>query len=412
MIVLTAEEHRAVEAARAFADTHVRPQAAAWARGRADSRALLPAAAAAGLLGLEVPVVHGGRGLSFACKWRVAELLAAADFGFAMSLINTHNVVKHLALSASPEVAQRFVPELLAGRRTGCTALTEPGAGSDFAAITTMARHEGPTWQLDGRKAWIVNATHADVLVVYAQTEPGSGARGISAFVVDGTREGFLRDAVADPSADSSADTATETIAETSATTSAARGIDTGGFRLLGYRAQANELLHPPGQAFKAALASINGARIYVAAMCCGMVAECLRLATEYGARRHTFGQPLQSHQGWRWSLADAAIDLQAARLLVEAAGNRIDGIGGIGGIGGGADAQTAAAQAKVFATRMAGRHIAALMHAMGAEGLRDAHPFLRHLAAAQVATLVDGSTEMLLERIAKDPCPPSRPSA
>ncbi len=109
---------------------------------------------------------------------------------------------------------------------------------------------------------------------------------------------------------------------------------------------------------------------------------------------RHTFGKPLHEHQGWRWSLADAAIDLAAARLLVDAAAACIDG---------GSEAQTAAAQAKVFATRMAARHIAALMHAMGAEGLREHHPFLRHLAAAQVAALTDGSTEMLLERMAKD---------
>jgi alkylation response protein AidB-like acyl-CoA dehydrogenase len=387
MSPLTAKERSALDAARAFAHAHVRPRAAAWAQGSADSRTALVDAAGAGLLGLEVPVAHGGRGYSFACKWRVAETLAAADFGFAMSLINTHNVAKHLALCATPQVAQRYVPELLAGRRTGCTALTEPGAGSDFAAITTTARRVGETWQLDGRKAWIVNATHADVLVVYAQTEAGSGARGIAAFVVDGAREGFVRDAVA-----------------TSAETSAARGVDAGGFRLLGYRATAQELLHPPGQAFKAALASINGARVYVAAMCCGMVAECLHLAAEYGARRYTFGQPLQAHQGWRWSLADAATDLHAARLLVDAASN------GIEGDPRGAGAQTAAAEAKVFATRMAGRHIAALMHAMGAEGLRETYPFLRHLAAAQVATLVDGSTEMLLERIAKDLRPAEKP--
>jgi alkylation response protein AidB-like acyl-CoA dehydrogenase len=117
-------------------------------------------------------------------------------------------------------------------------------------------------------------------------------------------------------------------------------------------------------------------------------------VASEYGSHRHTFGNPLHDHQGWRWSLADAAIDLEAARLLVDAAAARIDSRG---------DAQTAAAQAKVFATRMASRHIAGLMHAMGAEGLRGHHPFLRHLASAQVATLVDGSTEMLLERVAKD---------
>jgi len=374
MGALTTDEQGAIDAARGFVATHVKPNAPAWEHGHADSRSVLPEAARVGLLSLEVPVEHGGQGLSFGCKWRVAEILGAADFGVAMSVINTHNVANHLARMATPEVVRRYVPALLSGQRTGCTALTEPGAGSDFSAIATLARRVGDEWLIDGQKAWIVNATHADVMVVYAQTEPGAGARGIAAFVVDGTRDGFVRD----PRSDSGA----------------ARGIDAGGFQLQSYRARGDELLHSPGQAFKAALASINGARIYVAAMCCGMVAECLRVASEYGSHRHTFGKPLHDHQGWRWSLADAAIDLAAARLLVDAAAARIDSR---------SDAQTAAAQAKVFATRMAGRHIAALMHAMGAEGLRGHHPFLRHLAAAQVATLVDGSTEMLLERVAKD---------
>ena len=369
---LTADEQRVVAAARDFVAAHVAPHAQAWDLGLADSRAVLPAAAAAGLLGIEVPKAQGGLGLSFPCKRQVAEVLAAADFGLAMSVINTHNVANHLATVAAPEVTKQLVPALLTGQRTGCTALTEPDAGSDFSAITMLASKVGDEWQLDGRKAWIVNGTHADVVVVYAQTEPGSGARGIAAFVVDGSRNGFVRGAAAD--------------------SAAARSIDAGGFALQGYRAQANELLHPPGEAFKAALASINGARTYVAAMCCGMVQAALDVVSAYGAKRHTFGKPLQEHQGWRWGLADAAIDLAATRLLVDAATTLIDE---------GRDAQTEAAQAKVFATRMAGRHIAALMHAMGAEGLRVQHPLLRHLAAAQVATLTDGSTEMLLDRVA-----------
>lgn len=373
MSVLTAAENRVVEATRAFVASHVTPHVQAWDRGQADSRAILPAAGAAGLLGLEVPVEHGGLGLSFGCKRQVAEILAGADFGLAMSVVNTHNVANHLARMAAPDVARRLVPALLSGHRTGCTALTEPGAGSDFSAITTLARRSGDEWQLDGRKAWIVNGTHAEVVVVYAQTEPGSGARGIAAFVVDGSRSGFVREAGAE--------------------STAARGIDAGGFMLQGYRAKADEMLHPPGEAFKAALVSINGARTYVAAMCCGMVQESLRVASAYGVLRHTFGKPLHEHQGWRWSLAEAAIELAAARLMVDAAANLIDD---------GSDAQTEAAQAKVFATRMAGRHIAALMHAMGAEGLREQHPLLRHLAAVQVATLTDGSTEMLLDRVAK----------
>jgi alkylation response protein AidB-like acyl-CoA dehydrogenase len=132
-------------------------------------------------------------------------------------------------------------------------------------------------------------------------------------------------------------------------------------------------------------------ARIYVAAMANAMVVDSLRIASAYGEQRHSFGQALKEHQGWRWSLADAMVDVQAAQLLIDKACAA-------------ADAQqtmdTLAAQAKIFATRMACKHVANLLHAMGASGFSAEHPLSRHLAGAQVATLVDGSTEMLLERV------------
>jgi alkylation response protein AidB-like acyl-CoA dehydrogenase len=199
----------------------------------------------------------------------------------------------------------------------------------------------------------------------------------VASFVVDGTRDGFHR--------------------LPSSGIGAARSNNTGGFELRGYLAQPHEMLLGPGRAFKAAMTSINRARTYVAAMCCGMVGEALRLAEEHGSRRSTFGRPLQEHQGWRWRLADAVIDLDAAHGLIEVAAARVDA---------GEDAQSAAARAKIFATRMAPVHLSAMMHAMGAEGLRDEYPLLRHLAAAQAATLIDGSTEMLLERVARDLAP------
>jgi len=374
MIELPPAELQMIEKARAFVDETVKPHAAAWERGQGDSRDVLPVAAQMGLLGLQVPVAHGGAGLSFNCKMRVMELIATVDFGLAMSLVNTQNVADDLARAAAADVAQKYIPELLSGRRTGCTALTEPGAGSDFAAIETTASAVPEGWCLDGHKMWITNGAHAEVLIVYAQTRPDGGAAGIAAFVVDAMRPGFQRDPEIDMDA--------------------VRSIGTGGFRLKTYLCRHDEMLYPPGKAFKNALNSINGARAYVAAMCCGMVSESLVVASAYGLRRETFGKSLHEHQGWRWSLADTAIDLDAARLLVGAAAARIDA---------GQDAQGTAARAKIFATRMAQKHIAALLHAMGAEGLRDEYPLMRHIAAAQLAGLVDGSTEMLLERVAKD---------
>ena len=369
---LTAEETALISCAATLARDVVSPQAARWERERRIGHEALAAAVELGLTRLQVPASHGGLGFSFACKAQLADVLGAGDFGFTMSLINTHNVAANLARNARPAVAARYLPDLIAGRRLGCTALTEAGAGSDFAAITTRATRVAGGWRIDGAKAWITNAAEADVVVLYAQTEPGTGARGIAGFVVDGRRAGFLR--------------------EPAYALGGQHTIGTSGFRLDGYLAADEELLHPPGQAFKAALGSINGARTYVAAMCCGMVGDALRVALAYGRQRQTFGQALADHQGWRWRLAEAAAELAACRAMVAQAAELIDA---------GQDAQLIAAQAKLLATRMAERQIPALAQAMGAEGLREHHPFARHLMGARVAGFVDGSTEMLLERIA-----------
>lgn len=364
-------EREFLERTATFAREVVAPRAPVWERERRIGRDAFAQAAAIGLTRIELPQSFGGLGLRYSCKAKAAELLGAADFAFTMSLINTHNVAVKLARDAPAAIARRYVDDLVQGRRVGCTALTEPGAGSDFASIATRATRTADGWRIDGAKAWITNASEADVVLLYAQTEPGSGGRGIAGFLVDGRREGFVREPAFDLAGQ--------------------HAIGTGGFRLEGYLASDDELLQPPGQAFKSALGSINGARTYIAAMCCGMVGEALRIASDYGATRSTFGRPLADHQGWRWRLAEAASELAACRLMVEQAAALIDA---------GEDAQLAAAQAKLLATRMAERQLAALAQAMGAEGLRERHPFGRHLVGARVASFVDGSSEMLLERI------------
>jgi alkylation response protein AidB-like acyl-CoA dehydrogenase len=375
MPVLSTAEAALVQQAADLARRVVGPQAARWERERRIGHEALAEAVALGLTRLQVPLSWGGLDASFACKVAVAEALAAGDFGFTMSLINTHNIAAKLAHDAPAALAARYVPELVAGRRLGCTALTEPGAGSDFAAITTQAQRVAGGWRIDGAKAWITNAAEADVVVLYAQTVPGSGGSGIAGFLVDGRRDGFVR--------------------EPAYTLGGQHTIGTGGFRLEGYLAGDDELLHPPGQAFRAALGSINGARTYIAAMCCGMVAQALQVAQAHGRQRQAFGQPLADHQGWRWRLAEAASELAAARLMVDRAVDAVQREATSD------QAQLAAAQAKLLATRLAERQISVLAHAMGAEGLREHHPFARHLVGAQVAGFVDGSTEMLLERIA-----------
>jgi alkylation response protein AidB-like acyl-CoA dehydrogenase len=123
------------------------------------------------------------------------------------------------------------------------------------------------------------------------------------------------------------------------------------------------------------------------------MLDAALRAASAWGERRTSFGRVLREHQSWRFALAEAATDLAGARALVRSAAVRLES---------GADVQLEAAQAKILAARIARMRIPELMHAMGAEGLKAVHPLGRHLIGAQFAGLVDGATEMLLERVAK----------
>ncbi|MBN8532818.1 MAG: acyl-CoA/acyl-ACP dehydrogenase [Rhizobiales bacterium] len=365
---------------RAFTRAHVEKDAASWARGEALDPAIALQAAGIGLTRIEVPVASGGLGLGFRAKVRACAILAAADFGLAMSLVNTHNVAKRMALTAPEPVARKLLPDLLQGRAAACTALTEPAAGSDASAMRCTARPKDGGWLLEGEKTWIVNARHARLAIVYAQTaEHGQGA-GIAAFLVDLTGPGCERYPIEAGFSQVS--------------------IGTGGFCLNQCFVPGDQAILPAGTAFKAILDEINGARIYVAAMCCAMVSASLRLARDHGERRHTFGKPLNQHPTWREPLARCATQLAAAWALVEAA---------VAATETGADTRHLAAAAKVNAVSLAQTQLPAMLHAMGAEGLRETYPFARHIGAAQIAALTDGSTAMLLDRLAGwDPAPVS----
>jgi alkylation response protein AidB-like acyl-CoA dehydrogenase len=368
---LRPDEAALVDTARRFAREVVMPNAARWERERRMPRDALRAAAALGFARIEVPTALGGLGMSFFAKLRVAEELAQGCMAFAFSLVNVQNCAWRIALEGKPAHHARYLPALMAAERLGGSALTEPGAGSDFAAIATAARKVDGGWLLNGEKAWITNAAEGDVYACYAQTDPAARARGIACFLVDGTRPGFERLA---PFA-----------------LMGGHAIGTGGFRLVDHFVPDDDVLYPPGVAFKAALGGINGARAYVAAMCCGMLEAALACAVRYGAERRSFGARLIDHQGIRWKLAQVANDLEAARLLAYRAAGAIDAK---------EDALLPAAHAKKFASEMIVERLSDCMQAMGAAGLREDYPIGRHLALARIANYVDGSTEIQNERI------------
>ena len=341
----------AAELARDFAEREVAPWAARWEWERVFPVDALRAAGAAGLTAVRMP----GRTLVEACQ--VFENLAAEDYAFTFTLVCHCNTARALA------GAGRDVEPLLRGEQVGAFCLTEPGAGSDAAAITTAARRAGDGWRLDGVKSWVTNGAFASAFLVYAQTDPDAGHRGIAGFEVRGPQPGLAAGVPYGLSAGHSM-----------------------GLADVRFEACQGALLMPPGEGFKAALRGIDSARAIVAAMCCGMLGRGVDLALAGLKERHAFGRPLADFQALQWSLADAATELEAARQLAYSAAAAIDA---------GADATVLAAHAKKFAPAAALRHLAACIQVLGAGGLTDRHPLARHLACAKMAQIQDGTNEV-----------------
>jgi len=367
------EETNILELVTGFASNHLAPNVAAWSSDSSTKSKLYKDAAELGVFGLEIPVLSGGLGLPFSIKAKVCEKLAATDFGFAMSLINTHNVGVRLIKSASPELQAKYLPQLLAGKMSACTALTEPSAGSDFAAISCRATKMDKGWTLSGEKTWIVNARHAGLAVVFAQCGAQKGSDQIGAFLIDLNAVGITRYPIDTEFSQAS--------------------MGTGGFVLDSVYINDDHILIPPGTAFKEILKEINGARIYVAAMCVGMLENALEQVNAYGDERETFGKPLSEQPSWKCVLDDVKADLRVVRLLLLEAIEQYEL---------GLDAQLLAARSKIKAVEICQYHLPRLLHAMGAEGLKSKYCFSRHIAATQIAGLTDGATSMLKARVQK----------
>jgi alkylation response protein AidB-like acyl-CoA dehydrogenase len=365
-LALSAAEQAIVDNAADFAERVVAPHASAWETGRELPRDALRAAADAGLTGLLVPPALGGKGLSFTAMARVMEELAAADMAFAFSLVVHNNLMGAVASQAGEDLRERHLPALMTADRLGAFLLTEPGVGSDAAAIATTARRDGDGWIIDGAKAWATNAAAANTLSVYAQTDASAGWRGIACFLVDADAPGVIR--------------------EPAYAMLGGHAMGAGGFRFEGCRVGDGEMLVPPGQGFKAAMAGIDVARANVAAMCCGMLRTGLDVALRYISERPAFGQAVADFQGMQWQLADVATDLHAARLMAYEATMAIDRDG---------SAPLPAAHAKKFATRAAMSGLNECMQALGANGLKHDYPLARHLAGAKIAQYLDGTTEI-----------------
>ncbi len=362
-----AKADRYIETARRFAAEAVAPRAAAWERDRRAPREAFEAAADAGLMGLLVPEDLGGAGLDLFAMARIMEVLAAADLAFAFSLVVHNNLAGNIARNGAPHHHTAHLPDLIAGRRIGAFLLTEPQGGSDAANVQTMATKTETGWRIDGEKAWVTSGSHADLLSIYAQTDPAAGHRGVACFLAAADAPGVER--------------------LPAYAMLGGHALGAGGFRFDGLELGEDARFIPAGRGFAAAMEGIDLARVNVAYSACGMLRSGLDAAIAFVAQRSLFGTRNAEKQGIQWILADAASELEAASALAAKAGAAL--------AAGDPDGTVLAAHAKKYATRVAFDRLNDCMQVMGAWGLTHDHPLARHMAGAKIAQYLDGANEI-----------------
>jgi alkylation response protein AidB-like acyl-CoA dehydrogenase len=369
------EDQRAIEdAARAFAAAELAPHAARWDEDKHFPVDVLRQAAALGFAGVYVREDVGGSALSRLDAVIVFEALAAGDVSSA-AFLSIHNMASWMIdRFAADDLRRRYLPRLTTMELIASYCLTEPGAGSDAASLTTTARREGDDYVLDGAKAFISGAGTSDVYVVMARTG-GPGAAGVSTFVVENGTPGLSFGAQERKLGWANQPTAM--------------------VHFDGVRVPAANRVGDEGQGFKIAMAGLDGGRLNIGACSLGGAGFALETARDYLTTRKQFGRALKDFQALQFRIADMATELEAARLMVRRAAAALDA--------GDPAATRLCAMAKRFATD-AGFEIAnQALQLHGGYGYLKDYPLERIVRDLRVHQILEGTNEIMRVIIARE---------
>jgi alkylation response protein AidB-like acyl-CoA dehydrogenase len=364
---LTDEQRLVRDTAREFANAEIAPRARASDRsGRFDTE-MVKRIAEMGFLGATLPEEYGGRGVDYRTYALIVEEIGRADSSVRTVVsVNGSLIGYAISLWGTEEQKHAYIPGICSGEALGCFGLTEPDTGSDAANVKTRAEKTDRGWRITGQKQWISLGNVAKFAIVFAQTDPAKGHRGLAAFLVPTDAEGFASSEIRGKLGLHASDTAELSL----------DGVEVGDDALLG----------EVGDGFKVAMSALDSGRFSVAAGCVGICQGCVDASVAYAKDREQFGRPIAAFQLVQAMIADMVVDTHAARSLVWKAAWLKDS---------GQPNTLETSVAKLFSTEAAIRSANAAIQVHGGSGYVDDYPVERYLRDARVTTLYEGTSQI-----------------
>ncbi|MGK2935605.1 MAG: acyl-CoA dehydrogenase [Gemmatimonadaceae bacterium] len=373
LTILSEEEEMFRDAIASFANEEVLPRVRDMDKACKLDATLIPKYFELGLMGIEVPEEYGGAGGSLMMVALAVEEISKVDASAAI-LCDVQNTLVNFPILkyGSEEQKQKYLTRLTS-ESVGAYALSEAGSGSDAFGLTTRAEKKGDGWALTGGKLWITNGAEADIFVIFATADPAAGYKGITAFIVERGMAGFTVGKKEDKLG--------------------IRASSTVELLLDNCEVPAENVLGPVGQGYKIAIETLNEGRIGIGAQMIGVAQGALTAAIGYIQERRQFGKELAHFQAIQFQVAQAATELEAARLMVYNAARLKDA---------GHDIARTGAMAKLYSSQVCERVTSLCVELFGGYGYTTDYPVEKFYRDAKIGTIYEGTSNMQLQTIAK----------